>query len=1084
MRMTFRQRLLASSLLFGAAVFSAPAYAQDNEDQDASPLPEASEASSADTIVVTGSRIRRDEFNSPTPIQVLEAEEARRIGITNVQDLLQRTTVASGTQIDATLNTASGTSNGTEAPPSGGTGSSNIDLRGLGIERSLVLINGRRLGSAGVRGAPAQPDISLLPLGMIERIDVVTEGASSIYGADAVAGVVNVILRTDFEGLEITGGIQRPEHDGGDIETVSLIAGASSDRARIMLGVDYYRRQIVTAGQRRFSNASRRLFVGEDGQRYVAVQNGLFDNFILDNSGSLSTAPNYGAVFPALFYTPGTTNIGVDNFSDYRALPPLPAGIFDQCTRNPLQGRCYANFVNFDQYNEQDELRASPLVQPLQRYSFVATGSYDLFPEHNVQAYIEAYYFNRQQRFTGLQEQIFPDVPGVIPVVDDQGFALRDGAGNVVTTDNPFNPFNADVTPIISVTDIPQTFTVEVQQTRLVGGIRGDVPGRWFEDRNWSFDVYWSYDRATGFQSQPILLEEHLFNATQGVYAMDDGAGGFTYGCGPIDRIASGGLLSLPDCVPVNLFAPSIYATGGGGDDGSFATQAERDYLIGNRTNRTVVQQTVYSATVTGDLFTLPWANGGMVAFAAGFEHRDDSINSQNDIVGVQGLNAAENPSQEGETIGRRSLNEVYAELSLPLLSRVPFAYELTIDGAVRYTEESNFGDDLTYRARALWRPVNWMQFSGSYGTSYRAPNLREQFLAPQAGGIGGGADPCINVNVQAAIASSSDADPAVVNRINNCIASGVVFTDADSNGRPDTTVLGTLGVTTIPVFNGGNANLEPETSRSYTATFAMSPPIFGSAMQLNLSASYYDIRVESSVNELDAATIINRCYLDEAFPNLSSPFCSQISRPTDGTDASRIINSVRSGFVNTGFESIKGIDLNVRARINLEELAGLPRARLTLAGTVSYVLEHDFQVLPDQEIQDLRGTFGYPNWKFQPNATLAIGPWTLVAQGRFIGPQHRLVRTTFSTPASPNFIFAGSPIVRAVDYVGAIYYQDLSLTYDADRYSITAGITNLFDREPNLIDGSLAFQRNNAFTGSGYDFIGRTFFINGTLRF
>src|SRR5690606_18952978 len=112
------------------------------------------------------------------------------------------------------------------------------------------------------------------------------------------------------------------------------------------------------------------------------------------------------------------------------------------------------------------------------------------------------------------------------------------------------------------------------------------------------------------------------------------------------------------------------------------------------------------------------------------------------------------------------------------------------------------------YRARALWRPVNWIQFSGSYGTSYRAPNLREQFLAPQAGGIGGGADPCISANIVAAIAASSDGDPAVVNRINNCIASGVAFTDSDGNGRPDTTVLGTLGVTTIPVFNGGNANL------------------------------------------------------------------------------------------------------------------------------------------------------------------------------------------------------------------------------------------------------------------------------------
>ena len=157
-------------------------------------------------------------------------------------ELLQRTTVANGQQFNSSFNGNAGASNASEAPPVGGVGSANISLRALGPERTLVLVNSKRLGSSGVRGAPAQPDINLLPMNMVQSVEILTEGVSSIYGADAVAGVVNVLLKDDFEGLEITFNGERPEDDGGDMDQLSFITGISSDRGNFVFGGEYFNR--------------------------------------------------------------------------------------------------------------------------------------------------------------------------------------------------------------------------------------------------------------------------------------------------------------------------------------------------------------------------------------------------------------------------------------------------------------------------------------------------------------------------------------------------------------------------------------------------------------------------------------------------------------------------------------------------------------------------------------------------------------------------------------------------------------------------------------------------------------------------
>lgn len=1070
MRMTFKTRLLASSLLIGAAMLASPAYAQEAEDKETQgaedvqeTVPETTpEAVEGEAIVVTGSRIRQDAFNSPTPIQVLDADEAAKVGVSSAAELLQRSTVASGQQIDATLNTNAGNSNASEAPPTGGAGSSNIDLRGLGIERTLVLVNGRRLGTSGVRGAPSQPDIGLLPLGLIERIDVVTEGASSIYGADAVAGVVNVILKTDYEGLEVFGHIERPEHDGGNVEQVSVIVGTSGERTRLMAGAEFYRRDRVRTGDRDFSRSFRVMQVGEDGTVYSIDRDGFFDNVLIATGAQGTGSDGF-----ALFYTPGQSTTGVPNFSGSQNLPPVPAGALDRCTTGTPGSQCWVNFVYFDQYNDQTERRLSDLVQPLERMSFVVSGSYDVDPTTDMKAYFEGYYFDRQQQIYAATEQIFPDIPAVIPQYDENWLIT----GYV---DNPLNPFDVNVHPIITLDDIPQIFDVNVNQFRIVGGLTGNIPGSFFESRNWSYDLSWTFDRGTGFQSQTILFEPHLYNATLGVYFDADG----NLRCDPIDRVAESGFLTTRACTPVNFFNPLIYE-GGPNGEGVFENDAQRAYLLGNRTNRTVIEQTIYSAFLSGDLFDIPW--GGTVRFATGYEHRNDEINSQNDITGVQGLNAAENPLTEGETIGNRQLDEVYAEAQVPLLVDQPFAKLLQLDGAIRFTNESNFGSETTYRARGLWRPVSWVQLSGSYGTSYRAPNLREQFLAEQGGGVSGALDPCTQLNIANAVGQSGDTDQAVSNLIQNCIASGVVFTDTNGNGVPDSTVLGSTGITTIPTSTGGNAALLPETSRSYTATLSLSPPIFG-PVDADFSVSYYDIKINNSVRNLGADVVIGRCYNDPNFPNLSSPFCGFITRDSTSAPENRLIELVEAGFVNIGEETVRGIDFNARMRAGLKDLSsGLPNAVFRAAGTLTYQLEREIQTFGESDRRDLIGTFGFPKWKGQATVGVETGPWQLLTQVNYIGKQRSLLA---DPNFAPSFTFAGRPRVIPLSRVNEEWYQDISLTYDVKKYAMTIGIQNLWDNEPPLIDTGRGPNRNNAVSSSGYDFIGRTVFLNGRVKF
>jgi iron complex outermembrane receptor protein len=1038
----FRTAVLggAVALLSFSGPGSGLLYAQD-------PEAEAAANDMLEEIVVTGSRIARDEYTSAATLQTFDIESAKQIGITTVSELLQRSTIANGQQLNGELNTNSGNSNASEAPSIGGVGSANVSLRGLGPERTLILVNGRRLGSSGVRGAPAQPDINLLPLNMVERIEVITEGASSVYGADAVAGVVNVILRDDFEGMEFSVNTEFPT-DGGDVNQVSFMAGANSERSRIVVAGEYYDRERLRAGDR--YDCPRNTEVDQQGNVTSQCFNGFFDNsvYVLGGAGTSGQ--------PFAWWTPGTSDLGVMNWSNASSAAPDPVAP-NASERADDRDRVFF----LPEYSDWDERLDSDLVAPMERFSIVALGAYetDLFSGSD-ELYFEAYYLNRRLLSKATHEQIFPTVRAMIPQEDANGNIIVDSTGAPVLVDNPLNPFGADAIPIVTLDDIPQHRNVELQHFRFVGGFRGEFGGsNWFADHNFAWDVSMSYDRGTGFQSQTVLNEANLSLSLDTLRF--DADGNLICGVSTSDVF---GFVTPDNCVPVKMFASSIYNTGAAGE-GRFSSDAEREFLLGTRVNRTVVSQTLFSAYITGDLFEID--SGGMVGFASGIEFREDKIDSAADFLGSSGGVAAENPLTEGETRGFRDLFEVYAEVNVPLIVGRPGVEYFGFEAAARYTDESNFGSETTERFRVTYKPNDWITASASYGTSFRAPNLREQFLANQFSGVGGDSDPCAipdAANVGGVYDASQDTRSQTV--LDNCVQSGA-----------DPTILGLTASTTIPVTIGGNSrDLIAETSDSFTATLQFSPDV-GENWDFDFAISYFDIEIEDTVRSIAATTIMTRCYEDA--PNLSSPFCSRLERGGAATDpAFNFITAVDASFVNIGLETAQGYDFNTRLMTNI----GGWQAAWTNALTIQ--TERDEQIFSEDPVEDLLEDFGVPEYRWTSVLSLARENWEFVWNLRYLSETHAS-RVASIDAECDSFddatSIAGTTPTASVCTADEAFYNDLAATYYADNWTVSVGVNNVFDEEPPIVDMGAGSNRLGRVTSSGYDQFGRTLFLNAT---
>jgi iron complex outermembrane receptor protein len=977
-----------------------------------------------DTIIVTGSRLRRDSFSSISPVQTIDAAQSRNFGLFDTSDIVSQSTQVTGAQLDGSINSGSPTA-AVEGVPVNGPGAATIALRGLGAERTLLMVNGRRLAPSGVRGAPVAPDLNLIPSLMIDRIEILTDGSSSIYGADAVAGVANILLRNNFEGLETSANFSIPESSGGETYQLGFIGGAASDKGRFTVSAEWFNRNSVLTGDRsEFNDCLRDIDVTQSGNVVSACIDARPDNAVFIGSQGF------------VFSTPGSTDIGVPGFSTGDALP--------------------TEFRLTDTYTLQDEERATQLREELQRVNMLATGEYDLDFFSRDKFYFEASYAQRRSEGKFTQEQIFPGVSAFIPREDVNGNLLVNPDGSLQLFDNPLNPFSEDALPVISTTALPQRRDTELSNFRFVGGLEGDLAFGALEEKNWVYDVNYSYDRSYGTVVQPILRENAIRESLDTLRF--DSNGNLT--CGYPRTALSFGFLTPQDCVVVDFFADSLFTVNGGTKN--FASSEEYNFIAGNAINTTEIEQSLFQGIVTGDLFDLP---AGTVGLVLGAEHRKQSIASRNDVTRQNGLGASEVPDQEGDTIGSTSLTELFAETEIPVFE----GFSANLSG--RYTDEENFGDEFTYSIKGSWEVTDFFRLRSTFGTTFRAPNLREQFLAGQAGTIAGGNDPCLVptiANNGGVYDPSADLRDPVL--LANCVQDGV-----------DPTALGLQATTGIPTTTGGSTGLIAETSESLTLGFVFSQP-WSDDFDFDFSLTYFDINVSDTVEESSAADILARCYNDE--PNLASAFCDRISRNT-GNPTTATISNVDASFINVGKVTAEGIDFNARLMTGLDKWWSGADLALNLTGT--YTLSQTEQIDPDSPVDDNVGEISNPELAFITTAAVSKNNWSGRWRTRYIGEGQQDDSDAFAVVTNNTSacgVLGITEACRDVDFVGDSWIHDVSVSYNADDWSLTAGVNNLFSSKPPLIDQGEGPSRLNIVTSSGYDLVGRRFFVNASKRF
>ena len=1076
----FKSRLFASTLIAGLAggVWAGSVVAQESDDDTITVIEETSDEDEArqERVVVTGSRIQRDEFTSIKPVQVISGEISRDIGLVDAASLLQESTAATGLQIDTTFN---------GFVLDNGPGASTIDLRGLGASRSLVLINGRRLGASGVEGAPGVPDLNLIPSSLVDRIDVLLDGASSIYGSDAVAGVTNVILRKDFDGFEIEGSFNAPlnEGGGGGNQFVSGNWGTSNDRGFMGFGIEYANQdnlrrrdrpdvfgtcttpvEITTTGEIRTQNLSAaNIGVGLDP---IDCNLAFGINRIwLDAFGS-----EFGQ-FGSLYYTPGSTNVGVPNYSE--------SSLFGFEYIDPVTGISSPNILDpFYQNSETDQQLAEDVQAAVQTFSAFTYGEYNLGGALNTSAFFEALYSNRQ--FTQFQESSLsfniatpasnPFNPCGINGVDC-GAAFNTQLSNIFFggAPTPAN-FAADLGPRairnqarLNLRPGDDIATAEVAQFRAVGGLKGDLPLDDLGLENWSWEASVSYDRSTGQSRSRRINDERLALSLATTIEDPNNPGSFI--CG-LDSDGDGlpdqdgapfqgnGFNNTPRCVPINVFSPTLYARGGG----NLATDEEYDYLISDRTFNTIIEQTIFQGIATGDLFSLP---AGKAAGVVGVEYREDKIESLPDDVARLGQIVGFF-SDRGAT-GSRDLLEAFAEIEAPILAGQPFAEELTLNASARWTEESAFGSGWTYSISGLYRPLDYLTFRGSFGTSFRAPNLQEQFTLGQSGFLNL-ADPCIVP--EAAISGLGEYDPTQDLRdpviLENCIAAGVDPTSLGATTSPQST----------EVFSFRGLTLQEETSESLTAGVVFEQPFFDN-FDLTTSVTYYDIEIEDTIIQQGAQAVINDCFTQ---PVGQSALCGLIRR----SSTTGFIAELDTPFINQDSEVARGIDIGLL--YEQEFTVGAQELNIGLDLDLNHNIERtSVQRAPGSEpvTFEIEGNAYSPEWQGVARFFADYGDFRFTWNARWLGEQQQRFTDDFGVGETCLGVAAGDVDCRDVDFIDDYFLHSASIRYNQDTWTAIVGMTNVFDTEPDQVDAGEIFVVPGTNTPFNQDFVGRSIFVN-----
>ena len=981
----FKKRLLGTTMAIGFLAVGAPAWAQSTTqapaDEAAAKKPET-----VDEVVVVGSRLRRDNYNSSSPVQVVTREDATLAGFTSTTEVLQSTAITQGT---SQINNAYG-----GYVTNGGPGANTLSLRGLGATRTLVLLNGRRVAPAGSRGSVGSADLNVLPSAMIERVEVLKDGASSLYGSDAVAGVVNLVTRNNIDGVTLEGQFNAPmDADGaGQQKRISVVAGTHGDRWSLSGSAEYYQRDELTLGDRDFTRCPTDNYL--DGSDYIDPLTGKSKCYSL-NAGGV-TINTIGTSTMTGVAAAGTT---ATRFNRWRPNSAVTTGLvgFEGV------GGTGTNTSVRDTY-DPDMLNES-LISPVEVATVYLQGSYDLHALGNAEAYGEFLYNQRKSAQTGYRQLVLDYAVGspLIPAnlsssvfAADQGLSLGKNVGV-----RAFIGYGND------------TSSQQVDFTKVVGGIRGDFTPL----QGWRYDVSASYSRSDSVYTSEQFLIDRLQNSLN---AVSNGNGTFSCASAAVGCVA----------------APYLNSKTIGGD----LPQDWLDYVTADVTGRTLYDEAVLSASIDGPLFTLP---AGEVRGFVGTEYREMSID---DVPGLDAQTAnIYNYSTSAITRGDDSVWEVFGEVEVPLLRDLPFAKNLTLNASGRYTDYKSYGDDTTYKVGLVYQPLDFLTFRGSYGTSYRAPALFEQFVGATSGYLSSSYDPCNNYG-------DTGTDVIVAT---NCASEGLAGTFQQTSS--------------VKVVTSGGADngLKAETSTNLTVGLILQPKLPDNWGELSFAVDYYEIKVDNGVSRIGASSILSRCYSSaNADFAADNGYCSLISR-----DSATNGLTVYDSYVNVATDVVKGIDYTLRYRKPI----GVGTALVNLG--VTQMTERYSTLFSDDPIYDEVGTIGTPEFTATADFSYAWDQWRVHYGLEWIDGMG------YDTYYQKYYGYTLADYGYDAE-VGAYLTQNVSVRYEKDDWAVTVGVRNLTNQTGDTVSAGVVNMVGNVPLYSGYDYVGRTAFINLSKSF
>lgn len=848
-----KERLLASTLMAGAAVFgfAAPAFAQQT-----TPAPAAEEAEE-ETITITGSRIARQDFTAISPVTSVGAQDIELTATLSVEQLLN--------ELPQVIPGNTVTSNN-----AGGEDFATIDLRGLGANRTLVLINGERVAGSSTTGTV---DLNTIPAGLIERIDVVTGGASAVYGSDAISGVVNFILKRDYEGAELRWTVGAAQDGNAQETNVDFLLGGNFGNGRGNLSVygSWYNREGITQAAYARSAVSAavicdpadpncdRLIVVDSTQEWInAIAAGSLGTVV---SGGSATAPwgsftgGAGGAFSGLSTNPATAArfTGVD--SDCNPATPgvaVNGGTLSFNQQNQLvpfrsAGAC-AIPSRTGNPGESSRFSFAPdnfLIIPAERLGFTVTGNYRITDTVDAEALVS--FANSQATV-----QLAPT-----PIT-----------GLVLPVNSPLIP--ADLAAALATRANPTATFLGNWRSSALGGRVGEFQNQAFNSRftfKGELPAGWEWNASVGYGEANFdgVLRNNV-NRT----ALLQGLAG----CANIPSTAR-----LPGCVDVSIYGPNTL------------TPAMANFIRVNVKESGVYTQSSVAGFVRGDLFDLPY---GAVSAVFGAEYRDDEasfeVDDQQRTGNIFGFNATQSIN------GNVDVYEFYGEVAVPILADLPFANYVGLELGYRTSDYSTVGNVNSYKVGGEYSPFSWLTFRSIFNSAVRAPNVLELFQNGDQG-FPGYNDPCNDPPGAATLSSAAQTF---------CISQGLpasaLPTFAQSNSQ-------------VQAFAFGNRNLRAEEAETFTYGVVFTPD-FLPVGDLDVSVDYYEIEIVDAIVPRGAQTIINSCYGQGVATN---PDCARIVRdPTTGQ-----ITSVNTTLGNLATFETAGIDVQVEYGFDLNEVFG-----------------------------------------------------------------------------------------------------------------------------------------------------------------